>query len=126
MTALQEIQELYDKWVRLTREEGVSITSADWPETSRLQAAKAELQKQINKAHENLARQNPEKIPVSPFRRNLGRLISLENQNGEHLKSQHQRLLAERRDLEISQKNLHRIRSSYASDQPTNDWQCVS
>lgn len=125
MSAQTELQGLYEKWIQLTREEGVAIQAADWQKAGKIQSDKADLQKQINRAHDTFARLNSANKGISPFNSNIGCLISLENQNAEYLKLQHRRLQTERMEMERSHKNLHRIRNSYAASIPTADWQEV-
>ena len=114
MSARQEIQELYEKWVALTEEEGFYIMERDWERVRRAQSGKAQLQVAITEAHGRWRIESPgSDFSESPFRAQIGKLISLENRNAAFLSDVRKQCESERQRLEQSQQNLHRVRKAY-------------
>ena len=126
MSARQDITDLLEQWRRLTEAEGEAIRTGAWLSVKELQAAKAELQRDMNSAMEKWKRENPGAAPAKhPFRREVDRLISLEMRNSELLAAQHERVQRERASSDRALLTLRRVQRSYAQ-KPETGWDCYS
>ena len=113
MDARLELAELLGHWLRLTQAEAKAILSAAWPSVREIQAAKGRLRKPIAELKEAWQAENSGEWLSAPgmesFRREAGRLVSLETRNGELLASQLQRARRERESLDQALRNLRNV-----------------
>jgi len=126
MSARQDITNLLEQWRRLTEAEGEAIRTGAWPSVKELQAAKAELQQEMNSAMQKWKRENPGATPAKhPFRREVDRLISLEMRNSAMLAAQRERVQRERASSDRELLTLRKVQRSY-TQKPETGWDCYS
>jgi hypothetical protein len=117
MAARQEMAELLDQWLQLTRAETGAIENGTWPSLRGTQAAKVSLQKRLSEAREKWRVENPGKLvtgPVKhPFYAVIGRLLSLETRNAALLAGKLRQAHARRESLKEAAGNLRKVQQSY-------------
>jgi hypothetical protein len=117
MAARQEIAELLDQWLQLTRAETGAIENGTWPSLREIQTAKVSLQKRLGEAREKWQAENPGKLvagPVKhPFYAVIGRLLSLETRNAALLAGKLRRAHTKRESLKEAARNLRKVQQSY-------------
>lgn len=117
MAARQEMAELLDQWLQLTRAETGAIENGTWASLRETQAAKVSLQKRLSEAREKWRAENPGKLvagPVKhPFYTVIGRLLSLETRNAALLAGKLRQAHAKRESLKDAARNLRKVQQSY-------------
>jgi hypothetical protein len=129
MSARKDMEECFRQWLALTLAEATAIESSAWSRVSEIQAGKAELQKTILVTQDRWAKEVPhgaDSPGANPFRVEIGRLISLESRNGELLAAQLRRARVRQETVDQAQRNLNKIRGSYAYRPPAAVLQCYS
>ncbi len=120
MKASNEIAELLEQWLQLTRAESAAIQSAAWPAVSRIQGQKAALQKSLKEAGTS------SRPALDLLRAKAGRIVSLLTRNSEALAVQMRRAQDRQKVLDEVKRNLQRIQQSYARQHPPTAWHSYS
>ena len=130
MNTRQDIAQLLEQWLQLTKEEGAAIQAAIWPTVKRIQAKKAALQAPLAAAARKWADEdsangggNP---ALLPFRAEVGRILSLLTRNGEALAAQLRKAQAEQELLDQGKRNLSKIEGSYVRQLSPAAWHSYS
>jgi hypothetical protein len=129
MSARQEMADLLEQWLQMTRAEAGAIRSAKWASLRNIQAAKAGLQQRLTQAKEQWEAENPGKVlggaGENAFGAEIGRLLSLETRNAELLTAKLRRAHAQRESLNEAARNLRNVHETYAL-RPKGAWNCYS
>jgi len=130
MSARDEIAEILEQWLQLTRAEGAAIQSASWPAVDRIQARKAILQKSLaeaaRKSTSEEAAGRPTTPALAPFRAKAAQINSLLTRNAEALAAQVRRARARQKLLDETKRNLSRIQRSYLRPHLPTAWHSYS
>lgn len=118
-----------EEWRQWTLDEAAAIQAGNWPEVTRCQEAKTQIQQRLTSHF-----QSPEGRPASPLadgrwpaelRPLLAELIQLERDNRNTLANQVTQARARTADFRRSHSNLQRVRSAYGR-RPQSPWQAFS
>ena len=130
MSANNDLLDLFQEWRALTEAEGQAIQSATWPEVTRCQDAKSQLQTRLIATHEllqaELKASGLDAEAYDPrYRQVVAELIRLEQRNSEWLADQYQQADQQRNDLARASRNLRQVHRAYARTASAN-WHSYS
>jgi hypothetical protein len=120
MSASYELHAIYQEWRRLAEAEREAIRVANWPAVTDCQSAIQKLQPRIMRCTEE-ARHEWSQVGANgaeDFRKIIGEMIEIEEQNNVLLQDLSQVAKAQYRQLEQSGHNLRQVQRSYAPTPP--------
>ena len=115
MNAQEEIDQLLEQWLTLTRTEARAIEAGAWSEVEEIQARKSDLQPALNAARERWTNENPAVSADGehPFRAAINRLIGMEASNGALIAAQRRQAEVRREALKKTARTLRQVHRSY-------------
>jgi len=129
-SAREHLEEAYQTWRQLTEDEREAIQANNWTRVGECQSAKQHLQPEIIRltdlAHAECRDRHVSRAGLDyQIRKTVSELIVLETQNASTLGELMASTKREKDELDESNRNLQRVRKSYAS--PTGSyWQSYS
>jgi hypothetical protein len=124
MSAAKDLTGILEQWLQLTKAESAAIQAAGWPALQQLQARKAALRQPLAEAVKRCAAE--EGAVPRDLRAKVGRIISLLTRNGAALAERLRRVRERQEALDQVERNLHRIRRSYAPPPRRTAWHSYS